>query len=283
MNKSFTLIEILVVIVIIGVLSAFILVGMSSITNSANIAKSQAFLNSLDNSLLLARVSQWKLDDTITTDSWGTNMGTIAGATSTTNCVQNSCYSFDGNDYINCGHVIDNGKVTITLWFKSTNTAQQTLFSFIGEGSKGHFSFNHLGNEPIIYLAGSNYRYFNNSAANYIDGKWHMLYFYLSGSGQTDILNSVLKIDTIVIANSSSLTGEAQYVWTNFYIGSGQYLDFNGSIDDVRIYNQEVPTSEIQQNYYSGINKLLVNNRINLSEFNQRIVELKSNLSENGF
>jgi prepilin-type N-terminal cleavage/methylation domain-containing protein len=44
MNKSFTLIEILVVIVVIGVLSAFILVGMSSITSSANIAKSQAFL-----------------------------------------------------------------------------------------------------------------------------------------------------------------------------------------------------------------------------------------------
>jgi len=57
MNKSFTLIEILVVIVVIGILSAFVLVGMSSITSSANIAKVQAFINSMDNAIIRKSIS----------------------------------------------------------------------------------------------------------------------------------------------------------------------------------------------------------------------------------
>ncbi|MFA6374475.1 MAG: prepilin-type N-terminal cleavage/methylation domain-containing protein, partial [Candidatus Paceibacterota bacterium] len=39
MNKSFTLIEILVVIVIIGILSAFIIVSMAGVSDKATIAK----------------------------------------------------------------------------------------------------------------------------------------------------------------------------------------------------------------------------------------------------
>jgi len=63
MSNSFTLIEILVVIVIIGILSAFILVGMSSITNSANIAKGKAFADSTRNSLLGNLKAEIKLDE----------------------------------------------------------------------------------------------------------------------------------------------------------------------------------------------------------------------------
>jgi len=48
-EKSFTLIEILVVIVVTGILSSFVLVGMSSITNDARIAKVKAFANSVRN------------------------------------------------------------------------------------------------------------------------------------------------------------------------------------------------------------------------------------------
>ena len=102
-KKSFTLIEILVVIVVIGILSAFILVGMSSISSKANIARSQAFANSLDNALLLSRTSQWKLDGNIN-DSWGINTGTWYGATggnnlavnyrSSSECVSGQCLDF---------------------------------------------------------------------------------------------------------------------------------------------------------------------------------------------
>jgi len=58
MKKSFTLIEILVVIVIIGILSAFIIVSMSGVSQKATIAKGQAFANSLKNALMIT----WSLN-----------------------------------------------------------------------------------------------------------------------------------------------------------------------------------------------------------------------------
>ncbi|MFA5013300.1 MAG: LamG-like jellyroll fold domain-containing protein [Candidatus Paceibacterota bacterium] len=291
---AFTLIELLVVIAIIGILSALIIVGMSSATDKARIAKSQVFANSLRNSLMANIVSEWRLDEgtgDTTKDSWGSmsdsRLGSAVGVDAndptwiTTECVYNSCLSFDGADYVNCGHVIDNGEVSVGLWFKSTNTAQQTLFSFIGEGTRGLFSLNFDVNRPIIYLANANYKYFNASAANYIDGKWHFLYFYLPGSGLTDVSNADLKIDTNTIASGGGgSVSEAQLTWTNLYIGAGYYLDFNGSIDDFHIYNEGMPTSQIQQKYFAGLNKLLANNQINHAEYNQRVSESSTNYAK---
>jgi prepilin-type N-terminal cleavage/methylation domain-containing protein len=51
-ENSFTLIEILVVIVVIGILSSFILIGINSINENARITKIKVFANSLRNSLL---------------------------------------------------------------------------------------------------------------------------------------------------------------------------------------------------------------------------------------
>ena len=87
MSKSFTLIEILVVIVIIGILSAFIIVSMVGVSDKARIAKSQAFANSLRNSLLINLVSEWKLNDgsgTTASDSWSANTGTLTNFVDTT-------------------------------------------------------------------------------------------------------------------------------------------------------------------------------------------------------
>lgn len=50
--KSFTLIEILVVIVVVGILSSFILIGMSSIVSSANDSRIKNDINSLQKVLL---------------------------------------------------------------------------------------------------------------------------------------------------------------------------------------------------------------------------------------
>ncbi|MFA6374227.1 MAG: prepilin-type N-terminal cleavage/methylation domain-containing protein, partial [Candidatus Paceibacterota bacterium] len=62
MNKSFTLIEILVVIVIVGIISAFIIISMAGISSKANIAKGQTFSNSLKNALMLNMIAQYELD-----------------------------------------------------------------------------------------------------------------------------------------------------------------------------------------------------------------------------
>jgi prepilin-type N-terminal cleavage/methylation domain-containing protein len=140
-EKSFTLIEILVVIVVVGILSSFILVGMSSITSDANIAKGKAFANSLKNSLLMNLVSEWKLDETsgsTSYDSWSQNNGTVTGATITTDCVSGKCLEFDGIDnrisysisFANIKIRTIHGPSTLELWFKpSSSSGSGRIFS----------------------------------------------------------------------------------------------------------------------------------------------------------
>ncbi|GMX58433.1 MAG: hypothetical protein MCSN_0870 [Candidatus Microsyncoccus archaeolyticus] len=305
MNKSFTLIEILVVIVVIGILSSFILVGMSSISESANIAKSKAFIDSLDNSLLLARVSEWKLDDTSGTsasDSWLTNTGTLtnfadtssgygdthdSGWMSTNNCISGTCLKFDGiDDYINCGN---NGSLTISesfsfgLWVKllSLPSADTTLL-IKGTSTPSYDNYliyledygalaGYVGKSDASGSVSRNIGDINNS-------KWHYAFFtFNSVNGFKGFLDGRQ-------VGSTASTGFTAYndLSRNVYIGYRWGTIYpKVIIDDVHIYNQALSTSQIEQNYFLGLNKLFKNNGITFNEFNERIVELKSNLANN--
>jgi prepilin-type N-terminal cleavage/methylation domain-containing protein len=292
-QKSFTLIEILVVIVVIGVLSAFILVGMSSITNSANVAKSKAFLNSMDNSLLLARVSQWKLDETgvttSATDSWGINTGTWSGAgggsytspswRTSSECISNGCLAFDGtDDFVDCGNndslKMGSNNFSISLWFKLNQSSNQSLitkgYSWAGA------PYNNLGWAISIYSVtgkiwfdtyktGQRAQVVSNKSFT-VDNQWYNLVVLKYGTSATTYINGIfdnlgVAVDIVEDSTVSVKIGK----------NSGVEYYFKGLIDDVRIYNQAIPASEIQQNYYIGLNKLLLNNGIGNIEYKNRL------------
>ncbi len=302
MNKSFTLIEILVVIVVIGILSSFILVGMSSITSKANVTKLQTFVNSLDNSLLIGRVSQWKLDEasgTSASDSWLTNTGTFAtspgfdnttagygdthtsGWMSQSNCVSGTCLKFDGvDDYINCGNATNfniTDAITIEAWVNGPADPGWSK-GWIGVLYKKTYA-----SPPWALRQGGTSMYFTVSdsigylidiySSSVFDNTWkHVVGMYDGTTGKIYV-NGLFK-------NSASNTG-TMLAASGDYVYIGSSAKYQGLIDDVRIYNKAIPTSEIQQNYYTGINKLLKNNSITSVEFNQRLTELKNNLTEN--
>lgn len=298
MNKSFTLIEILVVIVVVGILSSFILVGMSSISESANIAKSKAFSESLDNAPLLNRVSQWKLDDTSGTsasDSWLTNTGTLtnfadtssghgdthdSGWMSSTNCISGTCLKFDGtDDHISISNSnsinITGSTLTMSAWFYSTTATTGYVLAR-----------NNVAPADIQY---GFYKDTSSSAVNriyvYIDGlcpaqspvnsilndKWYNVAILYNGTNVAIYINGSLSRTPQAYNNSLLSTSY------NLNIGRRSPSDvyFGGLIDDVRIYNQAISTSQIKQNYFLGLNRLLKNNNIKLTEFNQRITEIE--------
>ena len=294
MNKSFTLIEILVVIVVIGVLSAFILVGMSSITSSANIAKGKAFLNSMDNSLLLSRVSEWKLDNSSGTDSWSGKTATLVNSpTLTPNCAQDSCYTFNGSNqyaWIADDPVFNFGSyMSAFVWVKGSDTgANDAIFGHWDTSANKRswliYHDNSSSRKLIILLSddgtfNSSHRRYYTTSANIIDGNWHLAGFtWNSGTLK-------LYVDGVEAAVTKTYDDAITTLYNadiNLMIGS--YLDggsltgyLTGSIDDVRLYNQAIPTSEIQQNYFAGINKLLVKNNIESQEYSIRLNQLASN------
>lgn len=304
MSNSFTLIEILVVIVVIGILSAFILVGMSSITNSANIAKSKAFADSIDNSLLLSRTSQWKLDESsgsVSYDSWGTNICTLngfvdtaagygdthdSGWMSSSNCVSGTCIKFDKiDDHVDCGDSdslsFGNGLVdspfSISLWTKiSSDTATGGLITKASASDVGEYYL--YVSVPTIY-----FRLVDNSQVAFMGvsrsgiplANWVHIFTTYDGTST----NAGMKIYFNGIQQPTALSNSGTYIATentamSLRIGRRDSL-IKGLIDEARIYNAIIPSFEIQSNYYTGLNKLFKNRNISSGEYTEKLSEFK--------
>lgn len=281
---AFTLIELLVVIAIVGILSGLIIVGMSSPVNNATLAKAQIFSSSLRNSLLVNLVSEWKLDEIMTTttpDAWSSNntctlMGTTLPQLQNTGCVYDECLSFNGSTaYLNCGNTISlniTSALTVEAWVKtSINTAglRQVIIS--------------RGNDWILYKYGSSYQFEVRNPSNNIvipsgtnsSNNWlHIAGTYPISSGVGLYINGVLQQNlaqtgSIRFQNTATLIG-VQYAW---HTGDSYYNDyfFNGLIDEVRIYNGAIPVSKIMEHYYAGLSTLLTRGEIGAGEYYERI------------
>jgi prepilin-type N-terminal cleavage/methylation domain-containing protein len=276
-QKAFTLIELLVVIAIIGILSGLIVVSMSGVTEKANIAKAQVFSNSLRNALMLNLVAEYKLDGN-TYDSWGNKNGTIIGTpTISTNCIQGSCYSFNGStDYI---YINDNdaftfsSEFTISAWAKTIiiNRNERVVyvydatstdgFNFLKNNSKWGFALYQGGSENSIY------------ANNNLTAEWTNIVGTRNQSGLMKLyINGVLQIATGTIAGEIN-SSETIKIGSDNSSGAR----FNGLIDEVRFYKAVVPTSQIKEQYYLGLNSLLINGSINREEYSSRLNDYASN------
>ncbi|MGI6341166.1 MAG: LamG-like jellyroll fold domain-containing protein [Minisyncoccales bacterium] len=287
-NKSFTLIELLVVIVIIGILAGVIMISTSSSIDKANIAKIKVFEESVQNNLAANMVSRWPLDEIIgtaapykTPDQWGGNTGTLGDGTNATTyptllseseCVSGKCMKFDGGDYItvndNSSLQLEEG-LTLSVWAfynGGTITPFRTLigkpnyndYGIILEGDgrfRGDFYANGL--RHAIYMCD----YINSPAWFYLT----FTYDSFSGIYKT-YFNSKL------YSQATTTDGKVRISGSTFYIGGTpvSYF-FPGKIDDVRIYNAALSSSQIRQNYIAGLNSMLANGNISKKDYNERI------------
>jgi prepilin-type N-terminal cleavage/methylation domain-containing protein len=295
MNKSFTLIEILVVIVVIGIISSFIIVGLSSVSDKANIAKGQAFSNSLRNSLLMNLVSEFKfnasgvLDGQPATadcvkDNWGNNNGIITGTPlvrSGSNCLKDSCLEFNGStDFVDIGtnaSLTNFNQKTIIFWIKTSNGYANGAIWDGGywDSPYGDLIYGYTDDNKItVYLK-------NNSGTTVswykqIDLKpnqWKQVGYTWNGSTVKLIENGKF------ISNTLSLTGTIASTTRNRFGAGNGYL--KALLDELQIYNKEVSCSWISQNYYFDLNNLFVKNSINGVEYIQRFSEFKQSLINN--
>ncbi|MDD5569181.1 MAG: LamG domain-containing protein [Candidatus Pacebacteria bacterium] len=294
-KTAFTLIELLVVIAIIGILSGLIIVGMSSATEKATIAKAQSFSSSLRNSILMSLVSEWKLDGNAN-DSWGTNALTLQGSpTSSSDCIFGSCYVFDGlDDYAyktdTIGSSLDiTEALTLEAWIKiislqnnnyeyiirkvdPLDSSQGTLYGLVMNWSDAKVKF-FIWTEDY-----ANCQVMADSATQLQLNKWyHVVATYNSSDHRSRIyINGILDIEGL------AKTGKIRTNNNNFYISHmlGGTLFFNGTIDEVRIYNAAIPLSSVKNIYFAGLTKLLAAGEITDKEYNQRIVELERQIAQ---
>ncbi|MDD2628070.1 MAG: prepilin-type N-terminal cleavage/methylation domain-containing protein [Clostridia bacterium] len=283
--KSFTLIELLVVIVIIGILAGVIIVSTSSSIGKANFAKAQAFSNTVQQELLLNLVSEWTFDEGNAEDTWGNNDGTLYGANglpqlqTKENCVYGTCYLFDGvDDYIVANNML-NGKTqaTFSVWMKKSAIDKQiSIGENINTYTNSRIELIWFTNGYIYYEIGPNDGTWVRSLASNNDTNWHHLVGVYNGNGGSTNYDKIkIYFDGVLLPlqSQSGTTSPSISTTGNFYIGfRGAYS--SGSIDDVRIYDAVLSSSQIKQNYIAGLNSLLANNNISKEEYNQRLNNL---------
>lgn len=291
-KQAFTLIELLVVIAIIGILSGLIVVSMGGVTSRATIAKAQVFSNSLRNSLMLNLVSEWKFDNNLN-DFWnGGNNGTWTGPLAPNlsinyrpeaECVSGQCLDFDGvddyvnvpnNDILNLG---DGNKGSVEIWVKVSIWPSSGYPSFVKKGTGGgwsagsyHISFWGNNIRYVIYCSTPAYNSVAVSAPSV--NVWH--HYVLTWSGVGGLIKGYL--DGVAVNAGTSQTIKAD-LGTTLPLRMGVGSDyFAGTIDGIRIYNEAIPTSQIKEQYYIGLNKMLNNGAITGEEYQSRVLDLNN-------
>jgi prepilin-type N-terminal cleavage/methylation domain-containing protein len=303
---AFTLIELLVVIAIIGILSGMIVVSMGGVTNKATIAKAQVFSNSLRNSLLINIIGEWKIDElttategTIIQDSWGgNNNGTLDTYVSTvdsvnkiktgTDCISGNCFSFDGvDDYVyvsgsdaTSSPLAITGAITLSSWVKFSVLGTQVFIIGRGivtssDGNYGYLIRKYTDNSIRFDFFSTTIKNQLDSLTYISDTNWHFITTTWDGTTNTNGIKIYIdgKMDRQATSTISSM-GQPAYQFRIGSSSSGTAYPLNGLIDDVRVYNAAIPTSQIQEQYYIGLNKLFNNGGISKEEYQNRIEEL---------
>jgi hypothetical protein len=196
-------------------------------------------------------VGYWNLDDgtsTIATDFSGNGKtGTLTNGPTWATGKRGKAVSFDGtNDHITTAHV--SGKVfTWSAWFKANSFGSYQNIMDIG-----------TPNYMLVLTDGSNLGFWSSDGMGgaalgtqtLTAGNWYHLSFVREGDSITNGYKVYL---------NGAYTGAADTgVWSSsdyFTIGGrvdGQVQYFPGTIDEVRIYNRALSSSEIQTLYDVG-------------------------------
>ena len=207
-------------------------------------------------------IAHWKLDETsgfTAYDSSGNgNTGTLVNGPTWTAGKIDGGLSFDGiDDNVNFGTPSDllmssNTIFSISLWLKinSKIPGQFPILAGTRTSTRGYwFELNPSSNMLYFITRDNSFHKAGISYSEISDKNWYFVTGVFGGTGadqQKIYLDGVLK---------NSTEGSYNAPTSNFYIGYNQNDNdyFNGSIDDVRIYNRALNSTEILQLYNQGM------------------------------
>lgn len=203
-------------------------------------------------------VGWWKMDDLTngnTTDSSGQgNNGSVIGAAFNSGR-WNSAYGFDGvNDYVNVSDASSltlSNTSTFSVWVKPEATTTQYVLQKGVFQQDGYLLNLYLGTAVDFYTsqAGAYQRNFiPASGSGIVINKWNHIVVSMNGNASIYV-NGIMRTPTISQIHLNPADGTT---WLS--IGSttptpGSF--FNGSIDEVRIYNRSLSANEVKELYLS--------------------------------
>jgi len=210
-----------------------------------------------DDSLVLMmnfdNVSALGENDNLSVDvsKYGNNGTVSGGAVWNSTGKYGGAYEFDGvNDKISIPQSIPvNTSFSISLWMKRTGNTGTTQMVFEGQT----FS------SPSLEGAGTSFNYYlKNTGAGWnsistgvlTDGVWyHIVATYDEDTNQQDLFVNDISKGNISADTDTSIS--------SFYLGNrgDNSLPFNGTIDEIRIFNRSLSSEEIEQLYLGNLYK----------------------------
>ena len=285
-NKAFTLIELLVVIAIIGLLASIVLVNLTGQRQKARIARGLQFSQSLHHALGAYAVGVWRFDEgsgTTVYDSSGYgNDGTIYGPSYVGDTPSGEGYSlsFDGvDDYVEVPY--DNSwwspdAFTVSMWVESrmtVNPSNSFLVRLQGTlSNRFEISYHHANQINFYLYNGSQSSSLSKSNLLVADGTFHHLVVVFKSNVSQEIWFDGVKVAEKTPDFSGGLGSTDRKIWLGYrgWWASDNFY-FNGFIDEVRIYEQALKTSQIESLYYAGLDNLLEKGLISYQKLQQRL------------
>jgi len=210
------------------------------------------------------------------------NNGTVSGAVWNSSGKYGGAYSFDGADdyvYVSDSDILDNpmNNFAFSFWFKTNGSSSGTYAGVLMKGVNANG-----GKGYGLIIGGTSYPgqlqlNFGNetsrtqilTTSSYNNNQWHNILAIFNRTG-----NMSLYIDGIKYSTEADISGSASVdisSTSNLLIGNREAnIYFNGSIDEVRIWNRSLSADEVYQQYIS-----------NLYKFNQTQWQLYVNQSKN--
>jgi len=173
----------------------------------------------------------------------------------------NSAMKFDGvDDYVDAGNssVLNTvNAISIGAWVKpnSFSTYQKIANKWWDNTNRGYEFF--ADGSGVLYFniatASENSDHFVNSPSNaLVRDQWQYVAATYDGTKMRVYVNGV-------VVGEKSQTGSIRQNVASFGVGADLRIPrisfFNGSIDEVRVWNRSLSASEILQQYYSSLNK----------------------------
>jgi len=270
MKKGFTLLELLIVIVIIGLLSSIILVGYKGQTEKARIAKTLSWAGSLHHLLGSQAVGVWTFDNisgtTVYDDSGNGRNGVLAGTYSVVKGADGEgALQFSGGRVdITAVSSIPN-EMTFSGWFKKTNPTWGSI-AFLGKraGSAGWMLYRNSGDTIGYFRWYSFYVNTSDVVVSYrawpgISGlsvdKWYFIVVSRDAIG-----NLKIYLDGKMIYQGAPPADFKKWSDVSYGVaigaeraGSAGWLCTGAVIDNVGIYQEVLSQAQIQQLYAEGL------------------------------
>ncbi|MCD6177779.1 prepilin-type N-terminal cleavage/methylation domain-containing protein [bacterium] len=258
-SGGFTLMELVITITIIALIMSIVLAAVRNSREKARIAKAQQFSQRINHIVGAYAIGIWRFEsieagNRLIDNSGYSHYGVNHGANLNSAGIKGNCLEFDGvSDYVDIPNSSDMNAegITIEAWIYPYDSSplQLIVSKYSNTGDKDYGFGIHNGHLYIWYGSGGDYTNHLGTIKTY---KWQHIALVFKGwdSYEAYIDGKLIGSDSGTFHQRASTTANVEIGRAGGSIGAHY---FNGLIDEVKIYNQALPTVEIEKHYAQKI------------------------------